>query len=385
MLSRRVLALYQPLVIGITGSVGKTSTKEAIAVVLERRFHVRKSPMTLNDAIGVPLSVLGIAPAGTHLAKATWQSRWGVVLGLWRAIWLAWGPRQIYPKILVLEMGADKPGEIAYLTDLVRPKIAIVTALGDIPVHIEHYPDVSAVAFEKSRILKYAAPPIGISILNADDARVSVMRELTPGQVMMFGYSEGAEVRASGVAFFQGLSFTVHYKKQSVRFRIPGIIAVHQISSILAAVCVGLHLGMSLVEFAHAFEEYRAPEKRMTVISGANDTWIIDDTYNASPLSMEAALHALKQYPGKRKIAILGDMKELGKYAAEAHKKIMLLADASADVVITVGELWGSGRTADSSEAVRPLISKLIQPGDIILVKGSRAMQMEKVVDAIKA
>jgi UDP-N-acetylmuramoyl-tripeptide--D-alanyl-D-alanine ligase len=137
--------------------------------------------MTLNDMIGVPLTILGIQPAGTHLTKASWQSRIRLVEGLMKAFWLAYGfPFAKYPKILVLEMGADQPGEIAALTDLVRPAIAIVTALGDIPAHVEHYPDIESVAFEKSRILKYARPPLGISILTADDQKVSAMRELAP-------------------------------------------------------------------------------------------------------------------------------------------------------------------------------------------------------------
>ena len=387
-LSRRVLARYRPLVIGVTGSVGKTSAKDAIAVVLERKFRVRKSSMTLNDEIGVPLSVLGIAPAGTHLARATSRSRWGVVAGIFKAIYLAYGPfKKSYPNLLVLEIGAGKPGDIAYLTELTKPVIAVVTAVGEIPAHAEFYPDAEAVAKEKAKILKFTTPPLGISILNLDDPRVAEMQTFAPGPVMTFGFSEKADVRAADPALFfsdghSGLSFSVFYQNRSVRFRVPYLIGVHQIGSVLIAVSVGLHLGMTLAECALALEEYRSPDKRMSILKGIKDTLIIDDTYNASPLSMSAALNALKQYPGKRKIAILGDMKELGKYAEEAHKKIAAHAALCADIVITVGELWGSGQTVPE---VITKIKNLILPGDIILIKGSRAMQMEQIVDAIKA
>src|SRR3989344_4696677 len=176
-IARCVLLRYEPLVIGVTGSVGKTSTKDAIAEVLERlprlgkagKFNIRKSLGTLNDEIGVPLAVLGITPAGTHLKKATWASRWRLILGVLSAFWLAFGFRtKKYPKILVLEIGADKPGDIFRITELVKPKIAVVMAVGDIPAHVEFYPDAEVVALEKAKILKYAKPPIGISILNLD-------------------------------------------------------------------------------------------------------------------------------------------------------------------------------------------------------------------------
>ena len=142
-------------------------------------------------------------------------------------------------------------------------------------------------------------------------------------------------------------------------------------------------MGMSLEECAHDLENYRMPTKRLAIFKGINDTLIMDDTYNASPLSMYAALNALKQYPCKRKIAILGEMKELGRYSHEAHKKVAEQALLCADIVMTVGEAWGSGRTAGSELAVRPLILDAIQSGDVILVKGSRAMHMDKIVDAL--
>lgn len=388
LLTKRVLARYQPTVIGITGSVGKTSAKEAVYTVLYRKFFVRKTEDNKNNEFGVPMTVLGIGPT---------------LRGLLKAIWLTYGvPRGRYPKILILELGADRPGDISYLTEMVRPQIAVVTAVGEVPVHVEFYPTPQSVAREKAKILKYLGSG-GLAVLNYDDPRVHAMKDLTKAKVITFGLSNRADVWASDIAYYlsseniEGISCKIHHGNSFVPLRVRGLVAAHQLSALLAAAAVGLHFGMNLVEISSALETLEPPKKRMTILRGINGSTILDDSYNASPLSMQAALETLKDFArampagrqDHRKIAVLGDMLELGSYAREAHKKIYELAQKNADIVIVVGELWpNSGETAGPDQAVSPLIcqkiKELLQPGDVVLVKGSRAMQMDKIVDEIR-
>ncbi len=391
-LARRMITRYQPVVIGVTGSVGKTSTKEAIYEVLHRNFFVRKSYGNINNEIGIPLAVLGIEPSGTRERRATWQTRWRLIVGVVRAIWQAWGPLPLkFPKILVLEIGADRPGDIAYLSEMVKPQIAVISAIGGVPVHVEFYPTPQAVAREKAHILDYLGNQ-GVAVLNADDAIVSGLKKQVHGRIISFGITHKADIWASDISHYvvhdriEGVSFKIHKGDSFVPVRVSGLIAGHQIYSLLAAAAVGVQFGMNLVEISSALEAVEPFKHRMTLVPGIKNTSLIDDTYNASPLSMQAALEALKDFgQNRRKIAVLGDMKELGTYSQEAHKKIGKLALASAKVLITIGELskdMGGQHVASTADAILKL-KEIIQEGDVILVKGSRALKMEAIIDAL--
>ncbi len=370
-LAKRVLVRYRPIVIGITGSVGKTMTKEAIYAVLHRNFFVRKTADNNNNEFGVPMTVLGMSPT---------------IAGLAKSFWLAYGPKvRQYPNVLILELAADRPGDIRYLTEMVRPEIAVVSAIGPTPVHVEFYASSEAVAEEKSAILTFART----TVLNYDDPMVRAMRD---DRAVMIGFDSAADIWASDTAYYldqeaiAGLSFKIHHGESFVPVRIPGIFALHQIYALLAAIAVGLRMQMNLVEITHAFERMELPAHRMSVLHGVRGSIILDDTYNASPLSMEGALRTLRDFPSKHKrIAILGDMKELGKYSAEAHQKTGILAHAAADTVITLGELaqdMGGSHVVSIEEAIAKA-QTLIQEGDVVLIKGSRSMQMEKIVEAL--
>ncbi|MEK7582783.1 MAG: UDP-N-acetylmuramoyl-tripeptide--D-alanyl-D-alanine ligase [Patescibacteria group bacterium] len=400
-LTKRTLTRYKPVVVGITGSVGKTSTKEAIFTLLNHTFFVAKSSENANNEIGVPCAVLGIEPSGTRDRKATWQSRRRFLIGLMRSIALAYGPRRRhYPKILILELGADKPGDMGYLSELLKPQVVVVTAIGEVPAHVEFYKNPEAVAREKAHILDYVGVN-GFAALGADDPIVLAMSakggSASGGKFpfMTFGFSQGADLRASDLAYYMhdhhvaGLSFKIHKNESFVPIRVPGLVAPHQIQSILAAAAVGLHFGMNLVEIGSALESYRAPEHRVQLITGINGSTLLDDTYNASPLSARAALEALHELGTalhKRRVAVLGDMKELGEYAKQAHEEIAHLAPGKCDVLITVGELakamGGKEHFPDVAAAAKK-IPELIQPNDVVLIKGSHAMHMLDLVSAL--
>jgi UDP-N-acetylmuramyl pentapeptide synthase len=417
-LATRVVKRYKPTIIGITGSVGKTSTKDVIFDVLKRKYNVRKNEKNYNDQIGLPMTILGITP----LEGPGIMPRLNLFDQLFVAIWLAYGFVQKYPEILVLEMGADTPGDIAYLTSIAPPTVGVVTAVGDVPVHIQYYSSPKAVAKEKSQILKNLPAQGGLAVINYDDDMVRHMDEETKAPTITFGFGEEADVWVSGISYFVvddgskigGLAFKIHtYSTSSGRkgsfipVRIHNMVGPHQIYSLLAATVVGTHLGVNLVDMAEVFERMEFTSGRMKLLRGIHDTIIIDDSYNSSPLATHAALVSLTAFVKAvrkldrrrhRKVAILGDMSELGKYTESAHRSIGDFAGEIADVVIGVGNAsifiveqaekkLGDKRVlhfATSHDAAQA-VKDIIKERDVILVKGSQSQRMEFVVKVLMA
>ncbi|MEK7537318.1 MAG: Mur ligase family protein [Patescibacteria group bacterium] len=400
-LSKAVIRKYNPLIIGITGSVGKTSTKEAVFAVLKNKFNVRANDASFNNEIGFPMAILGIKKPG----RLIWISN------ILKSFGLIFSKSKRYPEILVLEMGADKPGDLDYLINIAKPKVGLVTAIGELPVHVEFYSGPEEVVEEKSKLIQ-ALPSDGFAVLNHDDEIVLRMKDLSRAETITFGFNQGAVLQASDVSYFVdsnsniggGLSFKVNFEKSIVPFRLINALGRHQIYAALAAAAIGLHLGMNLVEISQALEKLEFPKQRMRLIKGIKKSLIIDDSYNASPLSTHAALDALKEFGDKviaktgvgRKIAVLGDMKELGIFTERAHRLIGNLAGERADYLFTVGpaakfiadsafnqlskeNIMSFNDADEAKEAIRAFILE----GDIILVKGSRAMELEKIVEVL--
>ncbi len=417
-LAKRVIHRYKPIIIGVTGSVGKTTTKEVIYKVISSQYKVRKSESNYNDQIGLPLTILGIVP----LESNNCFERLRFSDNLIGAIWLAYGLKQKYPDMLVLEYGADKPGDIAYLTDIAQPNIAVVTAVGDVPVHVEYYTSPLAVAKEKAWLIKSLNVLTGRAILNYDDQTVLDMKERTKAQITTFGFNQEADIWVSDISYYisdnkdiGGMTCKIHNRlagliTESEGFipaKIPDMIAKHQLYSILSATAVALHLGMNLVDIAEQFEKIVFPKGRMKLIHGVKDSIIIDDTYNASPLSTHAALDTLCDFSTAiksthsskhRKIAIIATMSELGKYTEATHRAIGDFAAQVADIVIAVGgagvfigenasKILGDKRVihVNTSTEASKVVMDLIKQGDIVLVKGSQSQRMEYVVQAIMA
>lgn len=394
LLAKGLLWRYRPGVIGVTGSVGKTSSKIAIASVFKGERYVRASAGNFNNEIGLPLTILGNY---SHIGGIFFWAR-VIIAALWKLT-----VRGRYPELLILEYGIDKTGDMKELLDVAKPNIGVITAIGEIPVHVEFFAGPEALAREKSRLIEYL-PAAGFAVLNYDDMTVMDMKERTRARVLTFGFGEGADVRITNFETRSekmrplGIAFKLEYGGSFVPVRLDDVFGKAQGYAAASAACVGLIFGMNLVKIAEALQIYKPVPGRMALLDGVKDTFIIDDSYNAAPLSMHAALDTLRNLKAKRKVAVLGDMLEIGKYTIEAHEEMGRLAGKIADLLFTVGarakfiaeaaKKAGLPRTRifsfDTAEAAAGVVQEKIRKGDLILIKASRGIHLEKIVEEIK-
>ena len=399
--ARAVLKKYQPKIVAVTGSVGKTSTKDAIYTVFSKHFRVRRSVKSYNSELGLPLTIIG--------CETAWLNPFGWLKNLLEGISLILFSTP-YPEWLILELGVDRPGDIKRLASWLRVDVAVITRLPDLPVHVEFFSSAEALAAEKLLLLETLKPQ-GVAILNYDDerSRETAMRLPVSGKLLSYGFADGATVRASnihityeaigGYKFPNGTTFKINYVGNTVPMRLKGIIGEHQLYGILAAATAGLAVDINLVDINRALEEFSYPAGRMKLIPGIKNTLIIDDSYNSSPAALESALKTLGSLEiSGRKIAVLGDMLELGQYTIDAHRQAGLQAAAAAQLLFTVGirSKFISDEAAkklgaktvehfyDVAEAGKRL-QELLEPGDVILVKGSQALRLERVVEEVMA
>ena len=346
--------------VGITGSVGKTTTKEATAAALGARYRVLRTLASFNNEIGVPLTFLRQEPG--H-------------------------------EVAVIELGFYVPGEIADLSKLVRQRIGIVTMIPDIPTHFARTPNIDAIVDGKAELIA-ALPEDGIALLNGDDPRVRAMAPRTRARTMLFGEAADCEIRATNVRDdgLAGTRFTVHAAGQVAEARLP-LPGRHLVSSALAALGAAVVLDVPLDEAVVGLETLERPAHRMSV-RRKGDLTVIDDSYNSSPAAVHAALTVLRAVPGRR-VAVLGDMLELGSLSIRAHEAVGADVAKSVDALVAVGELAATiaasaerhglrdvHRAADGGEALVRL-RQLLRPGDTVLVKGSRALALDKLADAL--
>jgi len=418
--SRLILAKYKPFIIAVTGSVGKTTTKDAIFCVLKdftpsdasQVGLIRKSEKSLNSEIGLPLTVIGV--------PNSWHNPYGWTKNMLSGLRLILDHAD-YPKCLVLEIGADHPGDIKKVVKWLHPNIAVITKVSDTPVHVEFFKSPAQV-FEEKASLADGLKDGGNLILFADDAKVVSIADRVKGKdikVMTFGLTETATVRGSqemisyessqfsspNSQFPTGFSFKLDMDGNSVPISIKNVIGKTYIYPLLAATAVAKARGMSVNSIVNALNAYEAPKGRMNIIPGLNGSTLIDDTYNSSPDAVRAALETLKSITtAGRKIAILGDMMELGKYSADEHRAIGREAaavlggsNALSGILITIGlrsramaeEAVKNGMSAsavqsfESSDEAAVAVPSIIQLGDIILIKGSQSPRLERVTKAL--
>ncbi|HAT68516.1 MAG TPA: hypothetical protein DCS20_02770 [Candidatus Yonathbacteria bacterium] len=394
--AKLVLKKYKPKVIAITGSVGKTSTKDAIFAVVEKSLVARKTAKSFNSEIGLPLTILGRGNAWSN--PFLWLST--IFHGLLLVL-----IREHYPKWLVLEVGADKPGDIARVTKWLVPNVAVITRFGDVPVHVEFFKSPAEVFEEKTELVK-ALQPTGMLIVNADDERVLALRDKTKAKSITYGFSESAMFRATNmkIAYEGGLpvgtTFKLEYDGNVFPVNMSGVLGVQPVYSALAALALGVHLKLNIVDMVGALAAYESPAGRMRVIPALKGATIIDDTYNASPIAAAAAVEVLGGIKTKgKKIAVLGDMLELGKFTMEEHKKLGALAAKNADLILAVGPrakyiIEGALENDmseknliefDDARVAGKHLESVIGEGDVILIKGSQSMRMERTVEEIMA
>jgi UDP-N-acetylmuramoyl-tripeptide--D-alanyl-D-alanine ligase len=353
-------------VIGITGSVGKTTSREAIAAVLRQRFATLKSEENYNNEIGLPLTLLQLTSRHERA---------------------------------VLEMGTYGLGEIAHLAQLAGPQVGVVTNVG--PTHLERLGTIKRIAQAKAELPR-ALPQAGeggVAVLNADDRRVRAMSAETKARIVTFGLTPKADVWADSVEShgLSGIRFRLRSRDQILEVESP-LLGRHSVYTALCAAAVGIAEGLTCEEIRIGLRSHHFGQ-RLAVMHGPANSTILDDTYNASPASSAAALDLLSELPG-RKIAVLGDMYELGSFELEGHKVVGQHAQKTADVLVAVGDLGSiiglearrAGMAADAVHLVASntqaieLVHRLIEPhepGDCILIKGSRAMEMEEIVQAL--
>lgn len=350
-------------VVGITGSVGKSTTKELIAEVLGQRYRVLKNIGNLNNEIGLPLTLLRLSPG--HQAA-------------------------------VLEMGFYVPGEISFLCEIAKPQVGVVTNIGT--VHAERAGSQEDIARGKSELVQALPPaPEGVAILNYDDPWVREMASKTQAQVFTYGLDSKADLWADDIEGLglKGIRFQIHFRKEVLHIRVP-MIGRHSVHTVLRAVAVGLVEGLPWAEILNGLQHSRS-QLRLVAVKTENGALILDDSYNASPESTLAALNLLEEMEG-RKIAVLGDMLELGQYERQGHYLVGLRAAAVADRLITVGDLGkqigeaarGAGmaarkitEVAEAPQAV-PVLRDLLQAGDVVLIKGSHGLRMDRIATELE-
>jgi UDP-N-acetylmuramoyl-tripeptide--D-alanyl-D-alanine ligase len=350
-------------VIGITGSVGKSTTKEMATEVLSTRYRTLKSPGNLNNEIGLPLTLLRLSS------------------GHQRA---------------VLEMGFYVPGEIAFLCDIALPQVGVVTNIGT--VHAERAGSQEAIARGKAELVQALPPaPEGVAILNFDDPWVRKMEEKTKARVFFYGLSPEAHLWADNVIGLglDGIRFRLHYAGETLHVKIP-LIGRHSVHTALRAAAVGLAEGMNWQEILEGLNQGHT-QLRLAAVRSETGALLLDDTYNASPESMLAALNLLDELDG-RKVAVLGDMLELGPYERGGHEMVGLRAAQVANILLTLGE-----RAHIFAEAARragmkkssilefdefdPLVDWLknnLKKDDAVLIKGSHGLRMDRITSQLE-
>jgi UDP-N-acetylmuramoyl-tripeptide--D-alanyl-D-alanine ligase len=351
-------------VIGITGSVGKSTTKEVVAQVLSQRYRTLRNPGNLNNEIGLPLTMLRLGP------------------GYERA---------------VLEMGFYVPGEIAFLCDIAQPQVGVVTNIGT--VHAERAGSQEAIARGKAELVQSLPPaPQGTAVLNFDDPYVRRMEEKTRARVFFYGLSPESNLWADGVEGLglDGIRFRLHYQGETLHVHLP-MIGRHSVETALRAAAVGLVEGMNWQDILDGLGQGHT-QLRLVAVRSESGALILDDTYNASPESMLASLNLLGELEAGRRIAVLGDMLELGQYERQGHEMVGLRAAQVADLLVTLGPrahmIAGAARRAgmkpasivefeDNKAAVEWLQANLTER-DAALIKGSHGLRMDRIIAAVE-
>jgi UDP-N-acetylmuramoyl-tripeptide--D-alanyl-D-alanine ligase len=393
-LSKKKLAKYNPYIVAITGNVGKTTTKDYIHTVLkEGGISVRATQKSFNSEIGLPLTILG--------ENNPWDSFWGWVKIIFKHSVLNFFIEE-YPKVLVLEAGADAPLDIWKITQIITPKTVVLTAFAGNPVHAEFFPNRETHLREKKYLLD-ALPKNGLLIYNSDDKDMSGLADShsTQKRISYGKASPDIKLLTTQVDYDEeekptGLKVLFVMDNTQHEIYLKGVLGASHAYAVLAAVATGLSFNISLEKIIDSFTRVVLPKSRLRLLEGKNNSILIDDTYNSSPKATQLALESLKQVATQgKKILILGHMAELGSVGEAEHEKVGRLAAEVADAVVLVGrhndrylnglrevkfnveQIYLAKDSEEAIELIRKNIS--IHAGDVFLLKGSQSARIEKV------
>lgn len=356
-------AQFDLVAVGVTGSTGKTTTKEMVARVLGLRWQTLATPGNFNNEIGLPLTLCQLGPE--HGA-------------------------------LVVEMGMRGRGEIAFLCSLAQPNSGVITNVG--PAHLERLGSLENIAAAKGELLASLAPG-SLAVLNYDDPYCRRLGEKSHCTVRYYGFDPGAQVRAREVRPTpQGYACTVLFEGEPVALHLP-LWGRHNVANALAALTLGFYLGLAPQAMVQTLAEMRAGGMRLEAIPGPRGSLVLNDAYNANPASTKAALTVLAERRPERAVAVLGDMLELGTYAGPAHREVGEMAAAlKIDLLVTIGSLAAEAARAAvaagmpahrvhvfaTKEEALPFLRENLRAGDLVLVKASRALALEHLVAALQ-
>ncbi len=373
--SKLIIRKYKPFIVAVTGSVGKTSTKDAIYTVLTNNSYVRKSEKSFNSDIGIPLTILGCQNGWSDFAIWLKNIFYGLELILFKSK---------YPECLVLEVGADHPNDIKKVSKWLKTDIAVITKVSEIPAHAEFFPTPEDVLKEKLYLAE-SLKNSGTLIVSADDKRLVEASKNYKQKVMTFGIDNSATISASDISMNikSGVLFKLNYEGNSIPVNIKGAIGNQFIYPVLAASVVGIARNISINKIVESIPNHIPSKGRMNILSGINGSTLIDDTYNSSPDAVSEALNALSKIETTgKKIAVLGDMMELGKYSTDEHRKIGEKAMKVCNILVTVGpraKLMSKDSVHfDSSINAGEYVKGIIGEGDIVLLKGSQSIRLER-------
>ncbi len=388
-----VLKKKKPFIIAVTGNLGKTSTKDAIYAVLKDHFYIRRSEKSMNSEFGVPLTILGYKSGWNNPFKWLWIIINGIFVPF----------SKHYPSHMVLEVGADRPNDIKNISKWLIPDITVVTQFGEVPVHIEFFKDREEVIKEKGHLVDVLKES-GVFIYNADDHDAEKLIPKTKARKVSIGIHRDADVKANDVKVYgdpiEGTSANVIIDGAKYNLVMPEVVGKSPVYCALPALAVARELAVPMNLAVDSLRSGLKPKGRMRLLKGINGSMIIDDTYNASPKATEHGLKTLGEIDCKgRKIAVLGDMLELGSHTRDEHYKIGMEASKCAHLLFTVGirarfiaEGALDGKMKDgtiiecdkSIDAGKELV-KILKEGDVVYVKGSQSMRMERAVKMILA
>jgi UDP-N-acetylmuramyl pentapeptide synthase len=391
-----LLRRHKPTIVAVTGSVGKTATKDAIYEVLRSTQQVRKSEKSFNSEVGIPLTVLGLPNA--------WNNPFGWLRNLIVGCTIAFFSRS-YPRVLVLEAGVDTPGDMNRLTEWMTPDYVVVTRLPDVPVHVEHFASPEEVVQEKMSLVN-ALEETGTFIYNADDHVLqSQANQIHQRQVSYARYANASYLISDDTTVYGndgrpvGFSYQLQTPLDSTYMLYgTGTIGMQLAYVYTVAAVIGEEFGVPPEDIEQQLAEYTPPPGRMRIIPGIKDSLLLDDTYNSSPVATESALQTIHELTyGERKIAVLGDMLELGRFSVEQHERIGTLTASTVDVLFAVGIRARAMAQAalvaglpedciyqyDDADRAGKELQNWLRSGDVVLVKGSQSMRMERIVEEV--